>query len=623
MPLESPRPPVLPAPQVVVATPIAVPTPIPVPAQIVTATVAPTALASGVPTAMVPGVPAPVVRQPRDPNAPPRTRRNDPPPAPPKNPYLRKAKTNRYVDTSAEIVDASLPQALKPPPEPPRKYWCLEHQCTCLFGDRKHRRCFVTPNLPGAMRLGAVASDSAGAAAKEPTRHKTGIPGFDRVVGGGLAEESIVLIAGGPGCGKSRLLAWVCANLADRGATVLYASAEETVDQIKLRLKDGNMFRSKVFLKSSHSMEDIEAEVKKLRPHIVVYDSISCMTTIMGGGAKEGSVMQTRAVGERIRFISKNSKFKCISIVICQINKDGDTAGPKSLEHLVDVILDFTKNERNQRELTTDKNRFGASGTTVIFEFHGSVMREVANATDAIMPATGGGVGSVLVPAMINGRCQVLPVDASFSDPRQGEEHAARPPTAQGITDGQLRSALDLLADHMDLVTKNRSVRLKVRRMGTEADLKDPAVDAALIVALASAAENLSLPAHVAVIGELSPNGRVENDPIAGERLEKAKSSNVKIVIGPMGVAVPAGIEYHVVTNVEGLLAWVRTNGVPGPIRHFVGADGSHDLSRAPKSKAEVATAPAPWSVEEAASASEPLAPWESDFTPNESESSK
>lgn len=424
---------------------------------------------------------------------------------------------------------------------PPKLLFCI--RCQRRFDpklDRSHYTHSVIDHHPNGMRHGSVASDDPTFTAKEEARFPVGIGGWDRCTGGGMVEASAIIIGGTTGVGKTTILGEVlylaCSKLR---AHALYVSSEETEDQVRLKLRKNNITHPRLRVAHTNSMEDVERLIAEHRPHIVVVDSVNRMTTIHAKDAKVGTVPAILAVTERCVRLAKKTKIKPIVIAVGHENKEGEIAGPQGSLHDYDVILHFRKLGA-LRELETEKNRFGEAPVSATFEFRGGRLVEVKDAASEVLPLTSGGVGCVLFPSIVGvatrGVGFVLPVEAFASTKREEGEAAPRPPSGQGVTDDRVRDVLDALAEHTAVSWKGRSVRAKVRRPATDgnANVTDPAIDAALALAIASSIDRRVVPERVAAFGELSPSGRMEPAPDAETRIRAAATAGAKTIIGPL-----------------------------------------------------------------------------------------
>ena len=217
-------------------------------------------------------------------------------------------------------------------------------------------------------------------------RIKTGISEFDNLLGGGIVKGSLSLIGGAPGIGKSTLLLQVVKNLGDSGINVLYVSGEESLNQIKIRSSRIGKFKDNVKFISSTNMDSVLATVIKNKPDILIIDSIQTMALNLEDKIP-GSITQVRACTQGIFRVCKD--YGISSFIVGHITKEGTVAGPKLLEHIVDVVLYFEDDQlKNLRILRCNKNRFGSLDTLAVFEMTSMGLREVKNPSEIFLDGT-------------------------------------------------------------------------------------------------------------------------------------------------------------------------------------------------------------------------------------------
>ena len=211
----------------------------------------------------------------------------------------------------------------------------------------------------------------------EEVRVSTNIKEFDRILGGGLVQGSLVLIAGDPGIGKSTILLQTSGQLCQNGKKVLYVSAEESASQLKLRAERLSINSDALYIYPQTNLENIRTEIDNISPDVVVIDSIQAIysQTITSSA---GSVSQIRECCNILMQIAKNQNITII--VIGHVTKDGNIAGPKVLEHMVDTVIYFEGDKyKSYRMLRSMKNRFGNTSEVGIFEMHSNGLKEVTN----------------------------------------------------------------------------------------------------------------------------------------------------------------------------------------------------------------------------------------------------
>ena len=217
----------------------------------------------------------------------------------------------------------------------------------------------------------------------EEIRITTGMKELDRVLGGGIVKGSLVLLGGDPGIGKSTILLQVCRNLTDAGHKVLYVSGEESPQQIKMRAERLGVFKEEMYLHCETDLEAVEAAAASVDPEVMVIDSIQTMT-LDDVASAAGSVSQVREVTNRLMQIAK---MKNIAIfIVGHVTKEGNVAGPRTLEHMVDTVLYF-EGERSSiyRILRGVKNRFGSTNEIGVFEMNNTGLSSVDNPSEMLL----------------------------------------------------------------------------------------------------------------------------------------------------------------------------------------------------------------------------------------------
>ncbi len=349
--------------------------------------------------------------------------------------------------------------------------------------------------------------------ADEP-RSSTGIGEFDRVLGGGLVPGSLVLVGGEPGIGKSTLILQVAHLLGRTHGTVLYVSGEESERQIKLRGERLGITGGGLFLMAETSLERILDEVEELKPRALVVDSVQTVYSAKFPSAP-GSISQVREVATQLLFLAKGRGIT--TFIIGHVTKDGNLAGPKSLEHIVDTVLYFEGEKRqHHRIVRAVKNRFGAVSEMGVFEMTGTGLQPVANPSALFLAERKeGSPGSAVVATMEGTRPMLVEVQAlvsptSFGTPRR---------MSLGIDPNRTNLLLAVLEKRVGLELLGDDVFVSVAG-GLEVD--EPAADLGVAAAVASAFRSRPLPAHTAIFGEVGLGGEVRGAGQAGLRLREA-----------------------------------------------------------------------------------------------------
>ena len=375
----------------------------------------------------------------------------------------------------------------------------------------------------------------------EQERVHSGIGEFDRVLGGGIVPGSLVLIGGDPGIGKSTLLLQVSALLAEAGARVLYASGEESTRQIKMRAKRLGLAGKNLYVMSETNMDEIEAQREALSPDFLIVDSIQTVY-VPGKTSTPGSVSQVR---EATGILMRAAKQAGTTVfLVGHVTKEGALAGPRVLEHMVDAVLYFEGDRQNHyRLLRAVKNRFGSVNELGMFEMTGEGMREVANASEALLSERAHDAsGSVVMCALEGTRplltdVQALVARAPFGTPRR---------MASGVDQGRLSLLLAVLEKRAGLRLFDQDVYINIAGGMT---LTEPAADLALCMAVTSSLRARPIDGTFAVMGEVGLAGEVRAVPQAERRLNECLRLGFHNVVLPKGnlrgVRVPDGVQVH------------------------------------------------------------------------------
>ncbi|MGD2051773.1 MAG: DNA repair protein RadA, partial [Acidimicrobiia bacterium] len=341
------------------------------------------------------------------------------------------------------------------------------------------------------------------ALASEARRIPVGLSEFDRVLGGGLVPGSVVLIGGEPGVGKSTLLLQVAASVGSR-ADALVVTAEESLPQIALRARRLGLPADRIFVLAETRVETIVAAIEEHRPAVVVIDSVQTVSTAAAAGGAGGPA-QVREATERLVEVSK--RLGVATLLVGHVTKDGALAGPKLLEHVVDVVLSFDGDaELGVRVLRGIKNRHGSTHQIGCFEMTGTGLVEVTDpggllVDEQTLPLP----GTVLFPA-VHGRrpllveIQALVARTTTPQPRR---------SVKGLEAARVHQVLAVLERHAGLVLHQHDVYVSV--VGG-IQVRDPAVDLPVALAVASSLSGRPL-GGAAAWGEVDLTGRVRSDP--------------------------------------------------------------------------------------------------------------
>ncbi|MBR4186786.1 MAG: DNA repair protein RadA, partial [Clostridia bacterium] len=385
----------------------------------------------------------------------------------------------------------------------------------------------------------------------EYIRHSTGIGELDRVLGGGLVEGSVVLLAGEPGIGKSTLLMQLCGQIGD-SCKVLYVSGGGSNGQLKMRAERLGVAAEYLYVLTETSIGDILAEYDKIKPDLMIVDSIQTVVAEELSSAG-GSVTQVR---ECASLLINRAKADGASVVIVgHVNKEGGIAGPKVLEHMVDAVLTFEGDRRTpHRIVRATKNRFGSTNEIGVFEMEEHGLEEVANPSAMLLEGRPTGVsGSCAVCIMEGSRpliaeIQALVTPTVFPAPRR---------TANGIDYNRMCLLLAVLEKRLGLKFSACDVYLNVIG-GIRID--EPAADAAACFAMISSLRDIPVPDDMIAFGELGLSGEFRSVVSVEQRVNEAFRLGFARVALPKRCAAKAGE-----TDVE----LVKMNGIYDALRIF------------------------------------------------------
>jgi DNA repair protein RadA/Sms len=338
---------------------------------------------------------------------------------------------------------------------------------------------------------------------------------LNRVLGGGLVQGSIVLVGGEPGIGKSTLMLQLALNI--NGVKVLYVSGEESEQQIRMRAERVGIHNNDCYILAETGMEEIFRHIEAVKPGLIIMDSVQTLQTD-AIESSPGSISQIRECASQVQRFAKISAVPVF--LIGHITKDGNIAGPKILEHMVDVVLQF-EGDTNYgfRILRSVKNRFGSTAEIGIFEMQGNGLREITNPSEILLSHQTEVLSGVAVSATMEGQrpllieIQSLVSAAAYGTPQR---------SATGFDLRRLSMLLAVLEKRGGFRLGNKDVFLNVAG-GIRVD--DPAADLAVIAAIMSSHEDVSLPkntcfaAEVGLSGELRSVSRIEQRIAEAERI--------------------------------------------------------------------------------------------------------
>jgi len=395
-------------------------------------------------------------------------------------------------------------------------------------------------------------------ATQEAPRLASGIAEFDRVTGGGLVRGSVLLLGGDPGIGKSTLLLEVAAAFARSRHRAIYISGEEAVAQVRLRAERLGLAEAAVEVAAETSVEDIVATVSHgATPRLLVIDSIQTMWTQTVESAP-GTVTQVRgSAAELIRFAKRSG---AAVILVGHVTKDGQIAGPRVVEHMVDAVLSFEGEGSHQfRILRALKNRFGPTDEIGVFEMTGAGLREVTNPSALFLSERDLGSPGTAVFAGVEGtRPLLVEIQALVAPTTLGMPRRA----VVGWDPNRLSMVLAVLEAHCGVRLSGHDVYLNV---AGGLRIQEPAADVAAAAALMSSLTHAPLPAHAVYFGEISLSGAVRPVPQSAARLREAQKLGFTRAIAP-DVArneAPDGFAVSTLASLDSLVADIAREGTP------------------------------------------------------------
>ncbi|OKL43004.1 DNA repair protein RadA [Pseudovibrio exalbescens] len=351
---------------------------------------------------------------------------------------------------------------------------------------------------------------------KEAPRIETGVAELDRVTGGGFVKGSALLVGGDPGIGKSTLLIQASAVLANQGHNIVYISGEEAVDQVRLRSERLGLSRAPVKLAAETSVEDILATLKANdRPAVIIIDSIQTLWTDRVD-SPPGTVTQVRACAQAlVRYAKKTGA--CV-VIVGHVTKDGQIAGPRVVEHMVDAVLYFEGDGAHQyRILRAVKNRFGATDEIGVFEMMHSGLREVANPSALFLGERSGSSPGAAVFAGLEGtRPLLVEIQALVAPSPLGTPRRA----VIGWDSARLSMILAVLEARCGVRFSQHDVYLNV---AGGLRINEPGADLAVAAALISSLSGVALPLECVYFGEVSLSGAIRPVAQAGARMKEAQ----------------------------------------------------------------------------------------------------
>lgn len=357
-------------------------------------------------------------------------------------------------------------------------------------------------------------------------RMSTNISEFDRVLGGGIVQGSLVLIAGDPGIGKSTILLQTSGELCKTGKKVLYISAEESASQIKLRAERLGVKSNTLFIYPQTNLELIKKHIESMKPDLVIVDSIQAIYTSMIQSSA-GSVSQIRECCNMLMHIAKSQNISII--VIGHVTKEGNIAGPKVLEHMVDTVIQFEGDKtKTYRILRSIKNRFGNTSEVGIFEMSATGLTEVVNPSELFLKEYNQTQtpGSTIIVTSEGTRPLLVEIQALVGT----TPYPAPRRIANGVDTGRVLQILAVLEKRIGLNLSKQDVYVNV--IGG-IDVNEPAADLGIALAIVTCVRDVVFDPETAIIGEIGLSGEIRAVNHIEKRINEAQKLGFKRIIIP------------------------------------------------------------------------------------------
>lgn len=357
-------------------------------------------------------------------------------------------------------------------------------------------------------------------------RVSTGIEEFDRVLGGGLVQGSLVLLAGDPGIGKSTILLQTGKSVCSGGKKILYVSAEESASQIKLRAERLGVKSDKLYIYSQTNFDLIKRQIEEMKPDMLVIDSIQAVYS-QNITSSPGSVSQIRECTNILMDIAKNKNITVV--VIGHVTKDGNIAGPKVLEHMVDTVIYFEGDRyKSYRLLRCMKNRFGTTNEVGVFNMCDDGLHEISNPSELFLNERTKNItpGSVVIATNEGTRPVLIEIQAlvgttPYPSPRR---------VSNGIDYNRLLMILAVLEKRIGLNLSKQDVYVNVIG-GLEID--EPAADLGVALAVATCARDVIVSPDSVIVGEIGLSGEIRSVNNLDKRIKEAEKLGFKKIIIP------------------------------------------------------------------------------------------
>lgn len=382
----------------------------------------------------------------------------------------------------------------------------------------------------------------------------TGIGELDRVLGGGVVSGSMILVGGDPGIGKSTLLLQVCQKLSERNKTVLYISGEESLHQIKMRATRIGKFTESLSLLCETNLDSIRTVIEKNKPEVVIIDSIQTMYNEEVSSAP-GSVSQVR---ESTGVLMQIAKGLGVSVfIVGHVTKDGNVAGPRVLEHMVDTVLYFEGDRHaSYRILRGVKNRFGSTNEIGVFEMRESGLSEVENPSEYMLNGRPEGASGSIVACSMEGtrpilmEIQALVCKTNFGMPRR---------TAAGCDYNRVNLLMAVLEKRLGINLSSCDAYVNI---AGGIRMNEPAIDLGIVLALVSSYRDIPIGEKVVAFGEVGLSGEVRAVSMSEQRVQECKKLGFeKVIVPKASMSVLKKVEGIQICPVENLSDAIRYIG--------------------------------------------------------------
>lgn len=396
----------------------------------------------------------------------------------------------------------------------------------------------VAPSSP-ARRITEIDSASSAAVA-------TGIGEFDRVLGRGVVPGSVILLAGEPGVGKSTLLLEAVKHWARQGRTALYITGEESAGQVRMRAERTGAVHENVYLAAESDLATILGHVDAVRPSLMIVDSVQTVVAT-GADGVTGGVTQIRSVTTALVSLAKNRGIAVI--LVGHVTKDGAVAGPRSLEHLVDVVLSFEGDRHSTLRMVRGiKNRFGAADEVGCFEQRDDGIHQVTDPSGIFLHQRDSTVSGTATLVTMDGK---RPLVGEVQSLANGSQMATPRRAVSGLDSARVAMVLAVLQSRakIEAIAKNEIYVATVGGMR----VTEPAGDLAIALAVSSAMDGKPIPNTTVAIGEVGLAGEVRRVSAVGRRIAEAKRLGFTHAIIPVGTdeKLPSGIRISKVGNLQ------------------------------------------------------------------------